>query len=86
MLSDLRESGSIEQDADMVMLLYSDEYYELSKEERNTTRLFEVIVAKNRHGETRTVKMGWVPQYTKFVTLAPEDEEKLMQARQQNNG
>ncbi len=86
MLSDLRESGSIEQDADMVMLLYSDEYYELSKEERNTTRLFEVIVAKNRHGETRTVKMGWVPQYTKFVTLAPEDEEKLLQARQQNNG
>ncbi|MBE6640041.1 MAG: replicative DNA helicase [Ruminococcaceae bacterium] len=85
MLSDLRESGSIEQDADMVMLLYSDEYYELSKEERNTTRLFEVIVAKNRHGETRTVKMGWVPQYTKFVTLMPEDEEKLMQARQEKS-
>ncbi|MBR2454272.1 MAG: replicative DNA helicase [Clostridia bacterium] len=82
MLSDLRESGSIEQDADMVMLLYSEEYYQLAKEERNTTRLFEIIVAKNRHGETKTVKMGWVPQYTKFVTLMPEDEEKLMQAMQ----
>ena len=86
MLSDLRESGSIEQDADMVMLLYSDEYYELSKEERSMTRIFEVIVAKNRHGETKTVKMGWVPQYTKFCTLLPEDEERLMQQKNEQQG
>ena len=83
MLSDLRESGSIEQDADMVMLLYSDEYYDLTKEERAMTRIFEVIVAKNRHGETKTVKMGWVPQFTKFRTLLPEDEEKLLAEKQQ---
>ena len=47
------------------------------------TRIFEVIVAKNRHGETKTVKMGWVPQFTKFRTLLPEDEEKLLAEKQQ---
>ena len=85
MLSDLRDSGSIEQDADIVIFLYRDEYYD-TENSNDEGSIAEVIVAKNRHGETRTVKMGWVPQYTKFITLAPEDEEKLLQARQQNSG
>ncbi|MEG2915584.1 MAG: replicative DNA helicase, partial [Oscillospiraceae bacterium] len=56
MLSDLRESGSIEQDADIVMFLYRDAYYNPDTEDQN---IAEVIVAKNRHGETDNVKMGW---------------------------
>ena len=57
-------------------------FTDLTKEERAMTRIFEVIVAKNRHGETKTVKMGWVPQFTKFRTLLPEDEEKLLAEKQ----
>ena len=64
MLSDLRDSGAIEQDADMVLFLYRDEYY--NKEEAKSA---EVIVAKNRHGETKNVQMGWIGQFTKFTTL-----------------
>ncbi len=66
MLSDLRESGSIEQDADIVMFLYSEGYYDKESEDRNIT---ECIVAKNRHGETSTVKLGWNGQYTLFTNL-----------------
>ena len=71
MLSDLRDSGAIEQDADVVMFLYRDEYYKDQEggsagSEANTA---EVIVAKNRHGSTDTVKMGWIGRYTKFRTL-----------------
>ncbi|MEG0838575.1 MAG: replicative DNA helicase [Hydrogenoanaerobacterium sp.] len=62
-LSDLRESGSIEQDADLVMFLYRDAYYNPDTEEPN---LAECIIAKNRHGETDTVKMVWDGQYTLF--------------------
>ena len=65
MLSDLRESGSIEQDADIVMFLYRDYYYD------NTTEAFneaECIVAKNRHGETATIKLGWEGQFTRFTS------------------
>lgn len=65
MLSDLRESGSIEQDADMVLFLSRD-YYGDDPEKAN---LVDVIVAKNRHGEMDTVHMGWLGQYTKFSTL-----------------
>ncbi len=63
MLSDLRESGSIEQDADIVMFLYRDAYYNREAEEQN---LAECIVAKNRHGEAGTVNLIWDGQYTLF--------------------
>ena len=64
MLSDLRESGAIEQDADIVMFLYRDDYYNEDSEKRN---IAECIVAKNRHGETGTVKLQWLPQFTTFA-------------------
>ncbi len=64
MLSDLRESGAIEQDADCVMMLYRDEYYNPNTEDKN---IAECIVAKNRHGEIGTVKLQWLPQYTTFA-------------------
>ena len=64
MMSDLRESGSIEQDADVVMFLYRDDYYNKDSEEQNVA---ECIVAKNRHGEVGTVKLQWLPQYTTFA-------------------
>ena len=63
-LSDLRESGAIEQDADVVMFLYRDEYYNENSEEKG---LAECIVAKNRHGETGTVKMQWFGPYQTFT-------------------
>lgn len=66
MLSDLRESGSIEQDADIVMFLYRDDYYNDSDENHN---LAECIIAKNRHGETRTVELQWLPEYTTFSSI-----------------
>jgi len=66
LLSDLRESGSIEQDADFVMFLYRDAYYNKESEEQNVA---ECIVAKNRHGETGTVKLGWDGEHTKFSSL-----------------
>ena len=71
-LSDLRDSGAIEQDADIVLFLYRDEYYKTEEKEPQNTA--EVIVAKNRHGSTGNVKMGWFGQYTKFTTLADERE------------
>ena len=64
MLSDLRESGSIEQDADIVMILYRDEYYNPDTEKKN---IGEVIVAKNRHGETGTVELVWFGGIQKFA-------------------
>ncbi len=66
MLSDLRESGAIEQDADSVMFIYRDDYYNENSEEKN---IAECIVAKNRHGETGTVKLQWLPQFTTFSDL-----------------
>ena len=66
MLSDLRESGAIEQDADQVLFLYRDDYYNENSEEKNVA---ECIVAKNRHGETGTVKLQWLPQYFTFTDL-----------------
>ena len=66
MLSDLRESGSIEQDADIVLFLYRDAYY---NKESTTPNVAECIVAKNRHGETGTVNLAWDGQYTRFSSL-----------------
>ena len=66
MLSDLRESGAIEQDADSVMFIYRDDYYNENSEGKN---IAECIVAKNRHGETGTVKLQWLPQFTTFSNL-----------------
>ena len=66
MLSDLRESGSIEQDADIVMFLHREDYYEKETEKQN---IAEIIIAKNRSGSTGTVELAWLPQYTKFANL-----------------
>ena len=68
-LSDLRDSGAIEQDADAVIFLYRSEYYKKEDRDPNTMSIAEVIIAKNRHGETRTVRMGWNGQFTRFVTI-----------------
>ena len=66
MLSDLRESGSIEQDADIVMFLYRDDYYNENSEKKN---IAEVIIAKQRSGSTGTVELAWLGSYTKFANL-----------------
>lgn len=66
MLSDLRESGSIEQDADVVMFLYRDEYYNKETEEKN---IGECIIAKQRNGPVGTVKMAWIGAHSKFANL-----------------
>jgi replicative DNA helicase len=65
-LSDLRESGAIEQDADIVMFLYRDDYYNPETDKKN---IAEVILAKHRNGSTGTVEMVWLGQYTKFANL-----------------
>jgi replicative DNA helicase len=66
LLSDLRESGSIEQDADIVMFIYRDEVYNPDTERKNVA---EIIIAKNRAGSIGTVELLWLGQYTKFVNL-----------------
>lgn len=71
MLSDLRESGSIEQDADIIMFLYNDYYY--NREKAINPNITECVVAKNRHGETATVNMVWDAQFTRFSS--PERSE-----------
>lgn len=63
MLSDLRESGAIEQDADIVMFIYRDDYYDAESDDKNVA---EIIIAKNRHGATGTVELQWIGQYTTF--------------------
>jgi replicative DNA helicase len=67
LLGDLRESGSIEQDADLVMFLYRDEVYNRDSEARGEA---ELIIAKHRNGPTDTVKLAFMNQYTKFASLA----------------
>ena len=66
MLSDLRESGSIEQDADIVLFLYREAYYEKEREDQSET---ECIVAKNRHGETGKIDLRWDGRYTRFFSV-----------------
>lgn len=66
-LSDLRESGAIEQDADLVMFLYRDEYYHPDSEKKN---IGEIIIAKHRHGETGTVELAWLGEFQMFHNLA----------------
>ena len=79
-LADLRDSGSIEQDADIVLFLYRAEYYkdiagqENSPEAADSANTAEVIIAKNRHGSVGNVKMGWIGQFTKFRTLEQDME------------
>lgn len=73
MLSDLRESGAIEQDADIVMFLYRDDYYNKESEKRN---IAEVIIAKHRGGSTGTVELAWMGNFTKFGNSAHHVEEE----------
>jgi replicative DNA helicase len=72
MLSDLRESGAIEQDADIVMFLYREGYYNKDTENPN---LAECIIAKNRHGETRTIELQWLPDFTTFSDIEWQHSE-----------
>ena len=72
MLSDLRESGAIEQDADIVMFLYRDDYYHPDTEKKNIS---EIILAKHRGGSTGTVDLAWLPSYTKFANLTKDNFE-----------
>ncbi len=73
MLSDIRESGSIEQDCDIVMFIYRDEYYNPDTEDKN---IAECIIAKHRNGEPGTIKLGWQGQYTKFINVAYRPDEE----------
>lgn len=66
MASDLRDSGAIEQDADIIMFLYRDDYYNNDPANQNTA---QCIIAKNRHGSTGKVDLGWYGQYTKFISV-----------------
>lgn len=75
MLSDLRESGSIEQDADLVCFIYRDDYYNKESDKKG---IAELIVAKNRNGQPDTVELAWLGQYTLFANLSPEQQ---MQSR-----
>ncbi len=70
MLSDLRESGAIEQDADLVCFIYRDDYYNSDSDEKGVA---EIIIAKNRHGEPGTVKLAWMGQYTLFANLTQDE-------------
>jgi len=73
MLSDLRESGAIEQDADIVMFLYRDDYYNPDTEKKN---IAEVIIAKHRNGSTGTIELRWFGEYTKFSNLKRDEYSK----------
>ena len=76
MLSDLRDSGAIEQDADTVIFLYRSEYYKTDEAANQDMSIAEIIIAKNRHGSTGSVNMGWNGQFTKFVTIENDQAEQ----------
>lgn len=71
MLADIRESGAIEQDADVIMFLYRDDYYNHDSE---STNIAEVIIAKQRNGATGTIELIWQPEYTQFYNIAKENK------------
>ena len=71
-LSDIRDSGAIEQDADVVMFLHREDYYEPETAEKN---IAEIIIAKQRNGALGTVKVGWKGEYTWFMDLSPHAKE-----------
>ena len=77
MLSDIRESGAIEQDADVVMFIHREDYYEPETAEKN---IAEIIIAKQRNGALGTVKLGWKGEYTWFMDLSPRAREAAAQA------
>ena len=74
-LSDIRESGSIEQDADIVAFLYRDDYYQQQKEGQPESNVTELILAKNRHGSLGTVKLYFHKEYTKFSSVKEEGND-----------
>ena len=71
MLSDLRESGAIEQDADIVIFLYRDEYYNPQSPDIGKA---EIIIAKHRNGAVGTIKMKFIPEFTKFKNILQDDD------------
>ena len=73
MLSDLRESGSLEQDADIVLGLYRDDYFNRESDDHNQA---ELIVMKNRHGNTGTIQLQWIPEYTTYTAVENYREEE----------
>jgi replicative DNA helicase len=71
-MSDLRESGSIEQDADVIMLLHREDYYRMSEPDFQPDNIAEVIIAKQRNGPTGTVKLTFISKTTRFENLATQ--------------
>ena len=87
MLSDLRESGSIEQDADMVMFIYRGEYYQILEDEEGESLkgIGEIVVAKNRHGALETIKLRFINEFAKFADLDDMDFENLPEGTFETN-
>ena len=74
MLSDLRESGAIEQDADIVMFIYREDYYNKDTKRKNVS---DIIIAKQRNGPVDEFPLVWLPEYTKFANMSKDEKEKL---------